>query len=280
MDHEMSLIMCNMGLARPGALVYDPFVGTGSILLAAALRGALTMGCDIDLKLLREGKADVHNGRVRSDGRVTVWSNFADAGLPPPLALLRADLAAPPFRGPAALGGWAHALICDPPYGVRAGGRKSGGRRPGGRPVKPVPEHLRAAHIPSTAFYPLAECMADLLDTAAHALAMRGRLVYFFPVALSEDSDDALPRHPCLELVANCRQVLSTNFARRLVTMRKVREWYPAAKAEAAAAVAEAPRADAAMRTPGVLDPRGKRSDADGNDVPPPAIAKHRGKRT
>jgi len=273
MDHEIALIMCNMGLARHGTLVYDPFVGTGSILLAAAFRGALTMGADIDLKLLRDGKPDVHNGRKRSDDRVSVWSNFADAGLPPPLALLRADLAAPCFRGPDALSGWAHALICDPPYGVRAGGRKSGGRRPDGVPPKPVPEHLRADHIPSTGVYPMSECMADLLDTAAHALVMRGRLVYFFPAALSEDSPEAAPRHPCLELVASSRQVLSTTFMRRLITMRKVREWYPEAKEEARAAAA--PRADAAA-----LDPRGKRTDADGVVVPPPFVAKHRGKRT
>ena len=270
MDHEMSLIMCNMGHARPGALVFDPFVGTGSILLAAALRGALTMGTDIDVKVLREGKPDVYNGRKRSDDRVTVWSNFADAGLTPPLALLRADLAAPPFRGPEALSGWAHALICDPPYGVRAGGRKSGGRKPASE-QKPIPDHLRAGHIPSTGFYPLAECMADLLETAAHSLVMRGRLVYFFPVAIAEDSDDLLPRHPCLELVSNCRQVLSGTFSRRLITMRKVREWYPAAKGEAAA---EAQARAAAAPPPAPLGLDDKGGDAD-------SVRKHhRGKRT
>ena len=269
MDHEMALIMCNMGLARRGALVFDPFVGTGSILLAAALRGALTMGTDIDLKVLREGKPDVHNGRKRSDDRVTVWSNFADAGLTPPLALLRADLAAPPFRGPDALSGWAHALICDPPYGVRAGGRKSGGRKPLSE-QKPIPDHLREGHIPSTGFYPLEECMADLLETAAHSLVMHGRLVYFFPVALADDSDELLPRHPCLELVANCRQVLSTTFSRRLITMRKVREWYPAAKGEAHTE-AQARAAAAPPAAPPDLDDKG----GDAN-----SLRKHRGKRT
>ena len=267
MDHELALIMCNMGHARPGALVFDPFVGTGSILLAAALRGALTMGTDIDVKVLREGKPDVHNGRKRSDDRVTVWSNFADAGLTPPLALLRADLAAPPFRGPGALSGWAHALICDPPYGVRAGGRKSGGRK---AVIKPIPDHLREEHIPSCGFYPMAECMADLLDTAAHSLVINGRLVYFFPVALAEDCDEVLPRHPCLELVSNCRQVLNGTFSRRLITMRKVRDWYPGAKAEAHA---EAQARAAAAPPVAPPDAYGKGGDANG-------IPKHRGKRT
>ncbi len=227
--------------------MYDPFTGTGSILLAAAFFGAMTMGADIDMRVLRDGKIEAAAKDGSGGGaRVTTWSNFDDAALARPLALLRADLAAPPFRRN--LPPWAHALICDPPYGVRAGGRKSGGRRldETGAP-KPIPEHLRATHIPSTAFYPLAECVADLLDAAAAALLPRGRLVYFFPASLAEDFPDALPSHPCLELVANSQQLLSTKFGRRLITMRKVRDWYPGARAEArAAAAAVAAEAEAA----------------------------------
>ena len=33
MDAALSLIMANMGKARPGALVFDPFVGTGNIII-------------------------------------------------------------------------------------------------------------------------------------------------------------------------------------------------------------------------------------------------------
>lgn len=43
MDAEIAFLMANQGLAQPGKLVYDPFVGTGSILVAAAHFGALTM---------------------------------------------------------------------------------------------------------------------------------------------------------------------------------------------------------------------------------------------
>ncbi|KAF3328256.1 tRNA (guanine(10)-N2)-methyltransferase [Carex littledalei] len=35
--------VANQGLAGPGKLVYDPFVGTGSILVVAAHFGAMTM---------------------------------------------------------------------------------------------------------------------------------------------------------------------------------------------------------------------------------------------
>lgn len=43
MDAEMAFLMANQGLAAPGKLVYDPFVGTGSVLVAAAHFGAMTM---------------------------------------------------------------------------------------------------------------------------------------------------------------------------------------------------------------------------------------------
>lgn len=44
-------------------LVYDPFVGTGSILVAAAHLGACTIGADIDMRVVRDGK-------LGSDGQV------------------------------------------------------------------------------------------------------------------------------------------------------------------------------------------------------------------
>lgn len=45
MDAEMAFLMANQALVAPGKLVYDPFVGTGSILVAAAHFGAMTMVC-------------------------------------------------------------------------------------------------------------------------------------------------------------------------------------------------------------------------------------------
>lgn len=43
MDAEVAFLMANQAHAIPGKLVYDPFVGTGSILVAAAHFGAMTM---------------------------------------------------------------------------------------------------------------------------------------------------------------------------------------------------------------------------------------------
>lgn len=43
MDAEIAFLMANQAQVKPGKLVYDPFVGTGSILVAAAHFGAMTM---------------------------------------------------------------------------------------------------------------------------------------------------------------------------------------------------------------------------------------------
>ena len=47
MDPQLSLLMSNLALVRNGGLVLDPFVGTGSLLVAAAQFGGYVMGGDI-----------------------------------------------------------------------------------------------------------------------------------------------------------------------------------------------------------------------------------------
>ncbi len=66
------------------------------------------------------------------------------------------------------------AIVCDPPYGVRAGGTKME-HKPRTNGLDPVD------HIPSTTPYPLSECLWDLLDAAARLLIPGARLVYFLP---------------------------------------------------------------------------------------------------
>lgn len=118
------------------------------------------------------------------------------------------------------------AIICDPPYGVRAGGRKSGGRKILKGTVAPytVPEDKKHDHIPSTASYCLVECMHDLLDLAAKMLTMGGRLVFFYPVVREEGMSERIsfPEHPCFTRTACSEQILSFRYSRHLVTMVKI----------------------------------------------------------
>lgn len=48
MEAELSLIMANQAKVSPGKFVYDPFVGTGSMLYTSAFFGAAVIGSDID----------------------------------------------------------------------------------------------------------------------------------------------------------------------------------------------------------------------------------------
>lgn len=116
------------------------------------------------------------------------------------------------------------AIICDPPYGVRAGGRKSGGRKLLKGAVEPyiVPDDKRTDHIPSTAPYSLVECVHDLLDLAAKMLVMGGRLVFFYPILREEESaHNHFPEHPCFKLISSSEQILSSRYCRVLLTMVK-----------------------------------------------------------
>lgn len=120
------------------------------------------------------------------------------------------------------------AIICDPPYGVRAGGRKSGGRKLLKGTVGPytVPDDKRTDHIPSTAPYSLAECMHDLLDLAARMLVMGGKLVFFYPVLREDSSSNThFPEHPCFKLIATSEQILSLRYSRVLLTMVKTGQY-------------------------------------------------------
>lgn len=52
MDPQLSLLMANQARIRDGDLVLDPFVGSGSLLVAASQFGGYTLGTDIDYLML------------------------------------------------------------------------------------------------------------------------------------------------------------------------------------------------------------------------------------
>ncbi|GLI63539.1 hypothetical protein VaNZ11_006528 [Volvox africanus] len=215
MDTEMAFVMCNHAGVRRGSLVLDPYAGTGSILVAAAHYGARVMGADIDIKIICEGKIG------KGGERLTIYSNFEQYGLPAPVGLIRMDAHRHPIRPD--LSEIFHAIIGDPPYGVRAGGRKSG------LPKAEMAQRLlirdRDTYIPSTQPYTLGECLRDLLDLSARLLVVGGRLVYFLPATPGTYDEADIPQHPALKLVANSEQILTSRYSRRLITMEKVQPY-------------------------------------------------------
>ena len=265
--------MANLALVRPGSLVLDPCAGTGSIPLAAAARGGWCVGADIDAAALwgrpaaraarkrRDSGVDAHavgatDARVTATGGARyeagpagsaaaaaaargaaagVADNFAAARLAP-AAFLVADMGRLPLTRGAADGGL-DAVIADPPYGVRAGGRTqahaAGAAADGGAttdpPTTPARKPARAGTrfrvqggIAPTAPYSLADCLSDLLCGAARRLRAGGRLVYFLPTAAGAIPPSHIPTHPSLRLVTVCEQPLTRWYSRRLVVMEKV----------------------------------------------------------
>ena len=53
MDAELSVIMSNIAQVQKNSFCFDPFVGTGSLLLTCTLHGAFCFGTDIDIRVLR-----------------------------------------------------------------------------------------------------------------------------------------------------------------------------------------------------------------------------------
>ena len=95
--------------------------------MSAAAWGAHVLGTDIDIRVIRDGKRD------KQGKHCNVYTNFTDYGLQDPLGLLRADTAHPPWRP--GIEAVADVILCDPPYGVRAGGRKVSAKSHSGEPL-------------------------------------------------------------------------------------------------------------------------------------------------
>lgn len=69
MEATLSLLMANQAMVKSGDLVFDPFVGTGSLLVAAAKFGGYVMGTDIDYLMLH-GKVNRNCFNVAKNGSI------------------------------------------------------------------------------------------------------------------------------------------------------------------------------------------------------------------
>ncbi|KAJ7593860.1 RNA methylase [Mycena floridula] len=215
MESEVSLLMANQTLAAPGKLMYDPFMGTGSMAYPIAHFGAQVFGSDIDGRQMR-GK-DSTPGVFRAAEQYGVTSRILD--------LCTFDITRNPWR----CGDLFDAIVTDPPYGVRAGAKRLGRKKQLSDAQKALYDEHRLAprpddqpYIPPTKPYELSHLATDLVLLARYLLKPGGRLVFFLPTVTDEYEEVDINSMLCsgMEVVANSLQDFGS-WGRRLVTISK-----------------------------------------------------------
>ena len=200
MDAALSLVTANLALAASGRLCFDPFVGTGSFLVAAAHFGGTVVGSDIDGR------------QIRGRGGRSIEGNFSHYGLQPRLLdAFTSDLTNTPLRR----GRWLDCILTDPPYGVREG-LKVLGSRTAEKAKTPVMVggtmgHLLPDYVPPKRPYGFMAMLADVLTFAREHLVDGGRIAFWMPVA-NEDGECEVPRarglrlrHVCVQEFNKCK---------------------------------------------------------------------------
>jgi len=92
LEPKLARLFVNLARARKGDLLFDPFAGTGSILMEAALIGCSPVGVDVDAEMVRGCTVNLRHYTPHAPGAV------------------RGDARRPPIRR-------ADCIATDPPYG-------------------------------------------------------------------------------------------------------------------------------------------------------------------
>ncbi|XP_016950739.1 tRNA (guanine(10)-N2)-methyltransferase homolog [Drosophila biarmipes] len=218
MDAQLSLLMANQAMVRQGDLVFDPFVGTGSLLVSAAKWGGYVLGADIDYMMVH---ARCRPSRITQKVREkdeSIRANLEQYGC----ADRYVDVVVADFSNRL----WHprisfDSIITDPPYGIREATERVETKITS----KDNTRRENMVHYPSTSHYSLQCLYGDLLEFAAKHLRLGGRLVCWLPFHREDYNPKILPNHEYLQLVANSEQPLTGNTARRLLTYEKCSEY-------------------------------------------------------
>jgi len=104
MPSKLARCMVNLAHAKAGELVLDPFCGTGSVMIEAALIGCRVLGFDVQRRMTRGCRKNLKHFRIEPEGLV-----MTDARKPP---ITKVDC-----------------IVTDPPYGRSATTMKSTTKR-------------------------------------------------------------------------------------------------------------------------------------------------------
>ncbi|WWC85832.1 uncharacterized protein L201_000699 [Kwoniella dendrophila CBS 6074] len=221
MEAHMAFLMAGQTLPAPGKIIYDPFVGTGSMLYASAHWGAYVFGSDIDGRQIK--------GKMKEkEGKPGIFRAAEQYGLSDLLLdCLTYDVTKSPMRR----GGWIDAIITDPPYGVRAGAKRQGRKEGAKKALKTEPvlmpdgrySHEMPGYQPPSRPYELANLTLDLVQLARYLLVPGGRLVFFLPTVTEDYQEIDVPVVEGMrELKVDQGSVQDFGkWGRRLITMEK-----------------------------------------------------------
>ena len=221
MDPTLALIMANMALVNRDHFVYDPFVGTGSLLVAAAHFGAhvagrlalhslrlrqldnslaLLTGADLDFNLIHSRGLSSRHGQKYRCKNETIRNNLKQYGLEDKFVdILVADFSQTYARKSFRF----DAIVTDPPYGIREKTKRVGSKKAANKSSKTSSEDEKenegsadesqrktspgTFRIPQQTKYALGEIFNDLVRYAAFHLEDGARLVFWIPVFLDVD---------------------------------------------------------------------------------------------
>lgn len=190
MDADLSFYCAIQGLSKPGKVIWDPFCGSGSILIAAAALGANVIGSDIDLLSMTEAHF--------KNTKTTVLDNFEQYNISDKIIgfmkydILKDYIDFSRFN--------IDSIITDPPYGIR--------------------EKIETQNKGSI----LLPLLLRLYKIADIVLRVGGRLVYWLPCAYNLNTDTDLPKHPNFVLIHDSRQDLTLRYCRHLLTFEKIND--------------------------------------------------------
>lgn len=221
MDPELAWVMNNMGGVRKRSRVFDPFMGSGSLLFTASLLGAEELfGSDAAQELMG-GESRVNKQLIIKSFAYDKndFSQWVDSLTSPVPVLTQADILSrqlhPLFRS-----GYYDSIVTDPPYNIKA---KVFGKAETATDTK-------AATARQQTIIPV---IFALIDIAASVLVPGGRLVFFLPEWTKQDigcnkKSDAnilsymLSRTPkAFKVVFTLPQTFSPSFTRWLVCLEK-----------------------------------------------------------
>lgn len=205
LDNKLSFLMTNFGLIQKGDLVFDPFAGTGSLLIPPSHFGAIVFGSDIDIRVLKGYKVGYTKESLlmKKKGKENIFTNFIQYGLASP-SIFRGDINSHHYFKEKIF----DCILCDPPYGIRAMTRQSTGQvdlnpklqsevdeENKGKAIfdslKRFDEEYSPYSDTSISFSPLIQCSVNklfekLLYTSSLYLRQKGRMICLYPVLREE----------------------------------------------------------------------------------------------